>query len=76
MNYLINHIKALEEQLLQADLKAHPEIIDALLSEDFEEIGHKGELSSRTEVVSWLINKDNKIEWLLDEFSLRELTLS
>ena len=74
MNHLKNHIKALEEKLLQTDLKSHPEIIDELLSDDFEEIGDKGKVSSRAEVVSWLMHKDNKIEWVLDEFRVRELS--
>ncbi len=74
MNQLRNHIKALEEKLLQADLKSYPEIIDELLSEDFEEIGVRGKVSLRAEVVSWLIRKDNKLEWVLDEFRVRELT--
>lgn len=74
MNQLKYQLKALEEKLLEADLSLHPEIIDELISDDFEEVGDKGKVSSRAEVVSWLIKKDKNLEWVLDEFKLRSLT--
>lgn len=74
MNDLLKHLKSLEEKLLLTDLSVFPETIDELLSECFEEIGHNGLVSSRSEVIDWLIHKDSKIEWQLDDFKLREIT--
>jgi len=74
MNNVKDHIKQLEEKLLHTDVRGNPEILNELLSEDFEEIGSIGKISSREEVANWLVTKDKDIEWTLSEFRVRELT--
>ena len=67
-------IKGLEEKLLRTDVRKNPDILDELLSEDFEEIGSIGRTSSRAEVVNWLVTKEKDIEWTVNEFRIRELS--
>lgn len=73
MKNIRNHILALEKKLLHSDVRKNPEILNELLSEDFEEIGSIGKTSSREEVVKWLVTKEKDIKWSLNEFRIREL---
>ncbi|MFT4607655.1 MAG: hypothetical protein ACI9V8_000295 [Urechidicola sp.] len=73
MNNIKDHIRDLEEKLLHADVQKNPEILDDLLSKDFEEIGSIGKTSSREEVVHWLLTKEKNMQWSLDDFRIREL---
>ena len=73
MKNIRNHIKELEEKLLHSDVRKNPEILNELLSEDFEEIGSIGKTSSREEVVKWLVTKEKDVKWSLNEFRIREL---
>lgn len=74
MNNIKEHIKELEERLLHSDVKGNPEILNELIGEDFEEIGSNGKVSSREEVIEWMINKDKNIKWSLNDFRIRKLT--
>jgi hypothetical protein len=74
MNDVKNHIKSLEEKLLHSDFQKNSEIINELLSEEFEEIGVIGKISSREEVIFWLLKKDKNMKWTLNDFKIRELT--
>lgn len=67
------HLKKLEEQLLHADIKSNPELLDELLSEDFEEINSSGVINSREDVVNWLLNKGTEGLWSITDFSIRQL---
>jgi hypothetical protein len=69
-----NHIKSLEDKLLHSDFDKNPEIVEELLSESFEEIGVLGKISSRKEVIFWLVKKDKDMKWALNDFKVRELT--
>jgi hypothetical protein len=62
MNNIKEHIKNLEEKLLHSDVRKNPEILNELLSEDFEEIGSIGKISSREEVIDWLVTKEKDIK--------------
>ena len=68
------HIKSLEEKLLHSDLRKNPEILDEVLGDDFEEIGSIGKVSSRNEVIKWLVTKEKDIKWSLTEFRIKELS--
>lgn len=70
---LAAHIQQLELKLLQADLAANPLLIDELLAADFEEISSSGEVNSRSDVVNWLLSKDQHIQWALTDFRIRVL---
>ena len=74
MNQLERQIKALEETLLHADMQADPLLLDELLAEEFEEIGSAGVISSRQEVVKWLVNKNKDDRWLLSDFRVSVLS--
>ena len=73
MENIEKHIKGLEQKLLHSDVRANPKILDELLADDFEEIGSNGNISSREEVINWLVNKENDIRWSLNEFRIRQL---
>jgi hypothetical protein len=73
MNNIKDHIRELEEKLLHSDVQENPEILNDLLSEEFEEIGSIGKTSSREEVAHWLRVKEKNRQWSLDEFRIREL---
>ncbi len=73
MHNIKDHIRELEVKLLHSDVQENPEIINELLSEEFEEIGSIGKTSSREEVVYWLRMKEKNKQWSLDEFRIREL---
>lgn len=64
----------LEEKLLHTDVSANPAILSELLSEDFEEIGSNGKISSREDVINWLMTKDPTKRWSLTEFKIRQLS--
>jgi len=74
MNKIEELIKELEETLLHSDVRKNPEILNELLDENFEEIGSLGIVSSRSEVINWLVTKEKDMRWSLDEFRVRQLT--
>lgn len=73
MNNIKKIILELEEKLLHSDVRKNPEVLNELLSEEFEEIGSIGKISSREEVVHWLVNKEKGIHWSLTKFRVQEL---
>jgi len=73
MKTLEQHIKQLEERLLHEDARSNPALLDELLGEEFEEIGVAGRITSRDQVIDWLVNKDKNTKWSLDHFQIREL---
>lgn len=44
---LENHLRELEERLLQTDVRKSPEELDQLLADDFVEIGSSGRLFNK-----------------------------
>jgi len=73
MNGIAEQIKQLELKLLHLDLKTEPELINDLLSHDFEEISQSGKINTRRDVVDWLIHKDIHLQWSLNDFRIRML---
>ncbi len=70
---IAEHIKQRELELLQTNWRANPALIDDWLSADFEEIGSNGQISQRVDVINWLLNKDNAIQWSLTDFRIKAL---
>ncbi|MBL8497819.1 DUF4440 domain-containing protein [Nitrosomonas sp. JL21] len=72
------HIAELIEQreraLLQTDWNANPKLIDEFLAVEFEEISGNGQITTRQDVVSWLMHKKNDAEWSLMNFRIKMLT--
>ena len=73
MDSIAEQIKQLELKLLHLDLKTEPELINDLLSHDFEEISQSGKINARRDVVDWLIHKDIHLQWSLNDFRIRML---
>ena len=67
-------IKQLELKLLHTDPKTDPALIDDVISDAVEEITSSGQVSSRNDVVNWLLNKDSHIQWSLSDFRIKALT--
>lgn len=67
-------IKQLELKLLHTYPKTDPALIDDLISDEFEEISSSGQVSSKNDVVNWLLNKDSHIQWSLSDFRIKALT--
>ncbi len=72
---ITDQIRRLEFKLLHSDMKVRPSLLDVLLAEEFEEIGGHGAVSSRQEVVGWLLNKNPQDRWSLTDFRVRELSI-
>ncbi|SNX61352.1 hypothetical protein SAMN06296273_2805 [Nitrosomonas ureae] len=74
LNIFVKQIQQLELRLLQSDLTAHPELIDELLAENFEEVDSNGEIRTRNDVIDWLLHKDKHIQWTFKDFRIKALT--
>lgn len=70
---LPNQILILEERLLHADHRLDVEALQAMIAPEFREIGPRGEMKSRDEVVAWLCEKDSNWQWQLHDFELQQL---
>ena len=70
---ITEHLWQLELKLLHTDLMLNSNLIDNLISSDFEEINSNGQVSSRIEVVNWLLQRDKNIQWSLTDFRIKEL---
>lgn len=68
---IAEHIQQRELELLQSNWREDPALIDDWLSADFEEIGSDGQISTRNDVINWLLNKDNAIQWSLTDFRIK-----
>lgn len=67
-------IKALEEMLLQKEVRSNQTILKELLAEDFQELGSNGCLYSRKDVIDWLANSENNTGWSLNDFRIKILS--
>jgi len=73
-NAITDEIRRLELKLLHSDMNVMPSLLDTLLTKEFEEIGDNGAVSSRQEVVDWLLTKNPQDRWSLTDFKVRELS--
>ena len=71
---ITDQVRQLELKLLHSDIKVMPSLLDALLAKEFEEIGGNGAVSSRQEVVDWLLNKNPQDRWSFTDFRVREVS--
>ncbi len=67
-------IRQLEIKLLHTDMKGNPSVLNALLAEDFEEIGSTGRIGSRQAVIDWLLNKSIHDRWSMIHFRVKVLS--
>jgi hypothetical protein len=62
-----------ETALLHTDFIRQPDLLELMLAHDFQEISGAGR-SSREAVRQWLLQKDPRARWELDQFETSELT--
>lgn len=74
MDQLVKKIQGLEERLLHEDMRENPLLLDELLAETLVEIGYSGDMSSREEVIDWLLNKPKNDRWSLSNFCVNLLS--
>lgn len=70
---LAAHIRILEELLLHQDFSTGAQALEALLSDDFQEVNPAGKVVSRSEVIAWLTAKDPDARWELADFEVKSL---
>lgn len=73
-DHIVDHIKQLELKLLHSDMQAVPSLLDTHLAQEFKEIGSNGYISTRQEVVDWLLKKNPNDRWALTDFSVEKLS--
>lgn len=68
------HVRMLEEQLLDQATRVKPEIVAGLLADDFLEFGRSGSVYSKNDVISSLANEDESSRALTaHDFRFRSL---
>jgi hypothetical protein len=70
---LLADMQQLELSLLHTDFRADPAALEDLLAADFVEVAPSGHITSRAEVIDWLLQKDAADRWQLSEFHAAEL---
>ncbi len=71
---IVDQIQQLELKLLHMDMHNNPICLDEFLGQEFIEVAGNGHISSRQEVVDWLLNKDPNDRWSLTSFSVKALS--
>lgn len=74
MNSLSQHIKELEEKLMQHHARADINTLSMLLHDEFEEIGASGDICTKDSAIQWLLREDDAIQWSLTDFRARQLS--
>jgi hypothetical protein len=74
METLSQHIKGLEELLLQRHARADSDMLSNLLHDKFEEVGASGSICTKDEAIEWLVREDDDIRWSLTNFRVRQLS--
>jgi hypothetical protein len=71
-NDITKIILALEEKLLDPDVRNSAEKLDGLLADDFVEFAKSGRIYNKSQVISGL-QKENKARYLIADFKIRTL---
>lgn len=69
---LAEHLRGLEERLLQPDLRREPQEVARLLAEEFTEFGRSGKSSDRAQTVA-LLQAESPVRHSLKEFRVLSL---
>ncbi len=69
-------MQQLEIQLLHTDFSKEPQQLDRLLTDDFQEVSPAGHLTTREQVVSWLLKKDSTHRWQFSQWQCSEVSAS
>lgn len=73
MMELMDHLRGLEERLLDSSVRKDAAEMVALLAEDFREFGSSGRIFSRAEVVGELASEDRSV-WSLADFEVKVIS--
>ncbi len=69
----LSDMPQLEQQLLHTDFTAQPAALEALLATDFTEVAPTGTVTSRSEVIAWLLHKSPDERWRFSDWQVHEL---
>ncbi|WP_158945025.1 DUF4440 domain-containing protein [Granulicella sp. S190] len=69
-----DHLRQLEERLLDPAVRRDPELVSALLTDDFVEFGSSGRVFDKTAILEDLQNEPPRLPSLLSDFSTREIS--
>ncbi len=70
---LTDHLRALEERLLQSAVRKHASEVAALLADGFREIGSSGQIYGKTEIIEQLRAEECPV-WSLADFEVKVLS--
>ncbi len=71
---LLAAMQQLEQQLLHTDFSQARQQLDSLLATDFQEVSAAGQVTTRQQVINWLLQKDPTHRWQFSQWQLSELS--
>jgi len=70
---IADHLKSLEETLLDPAVRKDPALVASLLADDFVEFGSSGRSFDKTSIIEELKNEPTRPASLLSDFAIRAL---
>jgi hypothetical protein len=70
---IADHLRALEEQLLDTTVRRNSDLVSSLLADDFLEFGSSGRTFDKTAILEELRNEPPRPTPLLSDFAIRPL---
>jgi hypothetical protein len=70
---LLTAMQQLELRLLHTDFRTNTAALEQLLAQDFVEVAPNGRVTSREDVIRWLLQKDPADRWELSDWHVSEL---
>jgi hypothetical protein len=70
---ITDHLRALEEQLLQPIIRRNAEMLATLLADDFLEFGSSGRTFDKASIIAELLNEPPRPAAILSDFAVRPL---
>lgn len=63
-----------EQSLLLPHSRKNTQLLDALLHDEFEEVGASGRFVDKQQAMQWLMRENDDFDWALTDFRLRVLS--
>jgi hypothetical protein len=70
---ILEDLKVLEERLLDPVVRCSPELVDALLADDFTEFGSSGRVYDKTAIIQALKHETGFEKYIARDFTVKEL---
>jgi hypothetical protein len=70
---IANHLRSLEEQLLQPAFRRNTDLLASIIADDFIELGGSGRVFDKSSILEHLKNESPRPASLLADFKTREL---